>query len=136
MLREIELPRNIDLEPLANPEKVSGFVSPSEDYKQRRLHISQKFVDDPVNTHYFEAASDEMNAYGIRAGATLVVDRSKPVVSGSIIVCSLDGEWLARKLIIKETGAFLTTGDERAAIDVTDRNIVVFGRITCVLFNL
>jgi len=32
MIREIAVPRNLELDTLANPNKVTGFVSPAEDY--------------------------------------------------------------------------------------------------------
>lgn len=33
MLREIEIPKNDELEPLENAGSVSGFISPAENYK-------------------------------------------------------------------------------------------------------
>jgi len=59
MIRELELPKNELLETLENPGRVSGFISPAEDYKQRRLHIAQKIVKDPTNTFYFESDDNQ-----------------------------------------------------------------------------
>jgi DNA polymerase V len=130
MIREIDIPKDKEQEPLANPGKVSGFVSPAEDYAQRRLHISQKIVGDPVNTHYFEAETNEMQSFGITKGTILIVDRSKVVRPGCIIVCSINDEWYTRKLIKKDGQTLLSSGNDEKPINVTNQNVLVFGCVT------
>jgi DNA polymerase V len=44
MIREVIIPRNEFIDALDNPGKVSGFVSPAEDYVQKRLHIAERLV--------------------------------------------------------------------------------------------
>lgn len=128
MIRELEIPRNIDIDTLANPGKVSGFVSPAEDYAQRRLHIAQLIVKDPINTFYFEAIGNDMRRYGITNGNILIVDRSEIVVSGKIIVCCLEEEWLVRKLIIKGDNKYLCINDSMDGyINISGRTINIFG---------
>lgn len=130
MLREIEIPRNEEQEPLANAGAVSGFVSPAEDYKERRLNIAQRIVSDPINTFYFEAINDEMKDYGITTGTLLVVDRSKQIRSGMLIICNVDGEWLNRVLVKKDTQTFLHSSKDKPPIEVTGKNIEIFGAVT------
>ncbi|MBC6112691.1 LexA family protein [Pedobacter fastidiosus] len=130
MIRELEIAKNEVLETLDNPGKVSGFISPAEDYKQRRLHIAQRIVTDPTNTFYFEA-DDEMQYFGIMKGSIIIVDKSVQVASGRLIVCCVDNEWLTRKLIIQGNNTFLCINDSMdACMNITRRNITVFGAVT------
>ncbi|MDN3588188.1 S24 family peptidase [Pedobacter aquatilis] len=131
MIRELELPKNDLLETLDNPGRVSGFISPAEDYKQRRLHIAQRIVNDPTNTFYFESDDDQMRYFGIRKGTIIIVDKSIPVSSGMLIVCCVDGEWLTRKLLIKADQTFLCINDGmEACLTITGKNLDVFGAVT------
>lgn len=131
MIREIDVPRNLELDTLANPNKVTGFVSPAEDYVQKRLHIAQRIVTDPTNTFYFEALDDQMKYFGIRKGSIIIVDRTIKYTSGMIIVCCIDDEWLTRKLCVKENGTFLCVNDSMdACINITGKELTVFGAVT------
>lgn len=131
MIRELEIPKNEFLETLDNPGKVSGFISPAEDYKQRRLHISQLIVKDPTNTFYFEADDDQMRYYGIMKGTIIIVDKSVSIASGSLIVCCVEGEWLTRKFVLKDGNTFLCINDSfDACLNVTGKQLDVFGAVT------
>lgn len=130
MLREIDVPRNEEQEPLVNAGAVSGFVSPAEDYKERRLHISQRIVTDPINTFYFEAINDEMKDNGITTGTLLIVDRSKEIKNGMLVICNVDGEWLNRFLVNKGNQTFLYSSKDKPPIEITGKNVEIFGAVT------
>lgn len=131
MIRELEIPKNEMIDTLDNPGRVSGFISPAEDYKQRRLHIAQKIVKDPTNTFYFEADDDQMRYYGIMKGSIIIVDKSVKVSSGMLIVCCVDEEWLTRKLVIKGENTFLCLNDSMdACLNISGKTITVFGAVT------
>ncbi|QDW25239.1 hypothetical protein FFJ24_010625 [Pedobacter sp. KBS0701] len=131
MIRELEIPNNNLLDTLDNPGRVSGFISPAEDYKQRRLHIAQRIVGDPTNTYYFEADDDHMRYFGIMKGSIIVVDKSIKVSSGMLIVCCVEEEWLTRKLLITEDNTYLCINDGmEACMNITGKNITVFGAVT------
>lgn len=131
MIREVEIPRNELIDTLPNPGKVSGFVSPAEDYAQKRLHISQRLVKDPTNTFYFEADDDQMRYFGIMKGSIIVVDKSVPVKSGMLIVCCVDDEWLTRKLCTRGSSQFLCINDNfEACLNITGRQLTIFGAVT------
>lgn len=133
MIRQIEIPRNQTLDTLNDPGRTSGFVSPAEDYIQRRLHIANMIVNDPTNTFYFKVDNDQMRFFNIVKGAIAVVDKSIPVAHGSIIVCYLDSEWLIRKLCKRGEKSFLClTNSMEACIDVTGRKLDVFGAVSWV----
>lgn len=133
MIRELELPKNSLLETLDNPGHVSGFISPAEDYKERRLHIAQRIVSDPTNTFYFESDDDQMRYFGIMKGSIIIVDKSVKVMSGNLIVCCVEDEWLTRKLVVKGESTYLCVNDSMdACMNVTGKSITVFGAVTWV----
>lgn len=131
MLREIEIPRNELLDTLANSGKVTGFVSPAEDYIKRRLHIASRLVPDPTNTFYFEVDSNDMQSYGIFKGSILVVDKSVTVKSGRVVVCCLDHQWLVRKLFYKGTTKYLCINETLiGSVEVSSKRLEIFGCVT------
>ncbi|MGY3055426.1 DNA polymerase V [Pedobacter sp. UYEF25] len=130
MLREIEIPRNDEQEPLENAGSVSGFISPAEDYKDRKLHIAQKIVADPTNTFYFEAMNDEMKEHGITEGTIIIVDRSREIFNGSLIICNVDGEWLNRFIVKKDNQILLYASRHKPPINITGKDIEIFGAVT------
>lgn len=139
MIRELEIPKNKVLDTLDNPGKVSGFVSPAQDYEQRRLHIAERIVTDPTNTHYFEADNDEMRYYGIMKGSIIIVDKSIQPKSNMLIVCWVETEFLTRRLFINGNSQYLCINDTlECSINITGREIIIFGAVTwtCLPHNL
>jgi len=131
MLKEIELPTNLELEPLHDPTRVSGFISPAEDYKSLRLHIAQRIVTDPVNTHYFQTDNNEMHYFGIYKDSIIVVDRSVEIKVSKIIVCNFNGEWLIRKLCKRDKAYYLCINDNmEGCIPVASGKVDYFGVVT------
>ena len=130
MLRKTTPDRDLDLEPIANPDQVTGFSSPAQDYQQDRLHIIQKLVRDPTNTFYFESDNDHMIKFGIKRGALLIVDKSVPVIPGRVVVAYHDGEWMIRQLYLLNGKKHLTTRNAQIeTIDINEHTII-FGVVT------
>lgn len=131
MLKEIEIPRDEGIDTLANPGKVSGFVSPADDYVQKRLHIAQRIIKDPTNTYYFEADDDQMRYFGIMKGSIIIVDKTIKPVSGMIIVVWVDTEFLTRKFVVKGNSSFLCINDQlEGMLNITGKEVTVFGAVT------
>ena len=103
MLRPTDISRDEFYEPLADPGKVTGFTSPAQDYIQKRLDITERFMTDPTNTFFFYAEGDQLKAFGIDEGNLLVVDRSLPVLNGSLIICHAEGEWTVKSVNLHQT---------------------------------
>jgi len=131
MLRKNTPERNIDMDPLEDAGKVTGFSSPATDYSQDRLHIIQKLVKDPTNTFYFEMENNDMSGFGILKGALLVVDRSVRPKNSEIVIANVEGEWVTRKLIVKSSTVHLVSSlaEEEEVIDITDGQVVIFGTV-------
>lgn len=130
MLRKSTPERDSDMEPLSNPDQVTGFSSPAQDYKQDRLHIIQKLVKDPTNTFYFEAENDDLIEFGIKRGALLVVDKSVPVANARIVVANHESEWVIRQLFILNGKKYLITRNTHINTIEVNENTVIFGVVT------
>lgn len=130
MLRKSTPERDLDMEPLADPDQVTGFSSPAQDYKQDRLHIIQKLVKDPTNTFYFEAENNDLIEFGIKRGALLVVDKSVPITNARIVVAHHEGEWIIRQLFMLNGKKYLITRNTHTTTVEINESTVIFGVVT------
>lgn len=131
MTKELEIPENIAYLKKEGSTELQGSRSSVDQDKQLRLHIAITIVSDPINTFYFEAHDDQMRYFGIRRGSIIIVNKSVEITSGVLVVCSVDGEWLTRKLQVKESETFLCINDGMdASINITGKAIKIFGAVT------
>lgn len=68
-----------------------GFASPAENYIERRLDLNELCIAHPEATYFVRVAGDSMNGDRIEPGDVLVVDSSRPVVSGKVVIVWYDG---------------------------------------------
>lgn len=123
--------QNEELEPLSNPGKTSGFVSPADDYLEGRLNILERLVKDPVNTYYAEAITDELSALGICKGTLFVCDTSISPEHGSLVIVWYQGEWKVRQLLLSGNSVFLGTGREQEECEpISKKEFHIFGVVT------
>ena len=76
-----------------------GFASPADDYIEGSLSLDTLLVHNKDATFFFRAKGDSMTGAGIFDGDLLVVDKSLPSSSGSIVIAVIDGELSVRRLI-------------------------------------
>jgi DNA polymerase V len=121
------------LEPIS-----AGFPSPAEDYVQDFLDLQRLVVKNPAATFFLRVSGDSMRGAGINDGDLLVVDRSRPVSSGRVVIASLEGELTVKRLIKRGPRLFLAPENpDYAEIDVTDQeDATVWGVATYVIHKL
>ncbi|MBB2146909.1 hypothetical protein GM921_15500 [Pedobacter sp. LMG 31464] len=125
MITEVALPRHLKL------PKTSIVKDKFDNLIQRRMHIASRIVDNPSNTYYFEVDNDQMRFFGIVKGSIVVVDKSIEVLSGKLIVCCVDDEWLVRKLCTRENSTYLCINNNfDACINITGKDIKIIGVVT------
>src|SRR5690606_10243364 len=95
-------------EPLRLPFLLSlaecGFPTPSDDYVDDLLSLDDLVVKNPTATYFVRARGDSMKGAGISDGDVLVVDRSREVESGDVVVAAVDGELTVKRARIKAWG--------------------------------
>jgi DNA polymerase V len=99
--------------------------------RQRPMHLASRLVDNPANTYYFEVDNNQMRFFGIVKGSIVVVDKSIEVLSGQLIVCCVDDEWLVRKLCTRGNSTYLCINNSfDACINITGKDIKIMGVVT------
>lgn len=69
-----------------------GFPSPAADYVEESISLDKRLIAHPSATYMMIAGSTYLRA-GIIEGAMLIVDAALQPRDGSLLVCSVDGEF-------------------------------------------
>ena len=85
--------------PLFGAGVPAGFPSPAENYLEKPLDLNVYLIKNPPATFFIRVTGDSMIEAGIHDGDILVVDRSLPPTSGSVVIAVLDGELAVKRLI-------------------------------------
>ena len=97
------------------------------------LDLNELIIKHPAATFFVRAEGSGMKNLGINSGDILVVDRSLTPVSGKIVICILKGEFLVRKLNIKDDVIFLQQGNPRSPLEKVDSDFEIWGVVTYVI---
>ncbi len=76
----------------------AGFPAPGDDLIESQLSIDELLIDHPVSTFFVRVEGDSLIGTGILSGDVLVVDRSREAVNGAIVVASVYGELVVKRL--------------------------------------
>jgi DNA polymerase V len=117
-------------------ERISaGFPSPADGYVQDFLDLQKLVVKNPAATFFLRVSGHSMKDANINDGDLLVVDRSKPAVSGKIVIASLDGELTVKRLRFRNGKLFLVPGNpDYPETDITEKeDTTVWGVVTYVI---
>lgn len=118
--------------PLAESSVSAGFPSPADDYLEERLDLNKALIKNPGSTFYARVQGESMTLAGISDGDLLVIDKSKTLVDGSIVVCLIDGEFTVKRFE-KHGGDFFLTPEnpDFAPIKLNSENEVkIWGVVT------
>jgi DNA polymerase V len=133
MVRELEIPKN-----LSNTNRLTNNYNIIDTGYQNGI-ITKRIITDPQNTRYFEADNDEMRYFGIKKGSLIIVNKAINPVSGMLIACWVETEFLIRKLCVKGNHQFLCVNNAMdGCINITGREIEICGVVTwtCLPHNL
>lgn len=121
--------------PTAN---ATGFGAAADDYMERGIDLNEQLIMNKPATFFFRMNGEAMTGAGIQDNDVLIVDRSIKATSGKIIVASVDGELVTRRLLqtmnrvslIPENGQFkiIEVGEFTA--------YQAWGVVTCVIHIL
>lgn len=85
--------------PLAAHRLRAGFPSPADDYVEAELDLNEFLIENKAATFFCRVFGNSMEADGIYSDDIVIVDRSLDPVPGKIVVASLDGEFVIKRLI-------------------------------------
>lgn len=88
---------------------ITGFPSPAQGYEDGRIDLNRLLINKPSATVFMTVASSKYMHMGIFNGDILIIDRSKAIVSNSLVVYESEGKFvLGRAFNIK--GEAIITG--------------------------
>ena len=116
----------------------SGFGAAADDYMERGIDLNEHLIMNKPATFFFRMNSDAMEGANIHPGDVLIVDRSIKLVSGKIIVASVNGELFVRRYEQSFNKATLCAANRKFRDIVTDEfsHFVNLGVVTCVIHML
>jgi len=127
---------NISLElPLAGSKIKAGFPSPAEDFLDTGIDLNTELIKNPASTFLGKVSGDSMQDLGISDGDIVVIDKSKEVVDGKIVICFIDGEFTMKTIKFEEDFCWLMPANKKyQPLKVTkDNEFLVWGIVTHVI---
>ena len=76
----------------------TGFGAAADDYMERGIDLNEQLIRNKPATFFMRVRGDAMTGAGIFDGDTIIVDRSIKADSGKVVVATLNGEMLIRRL--------------------------------------
>jgi DNA polymerase V len=76
----------------------TGFGAAADDYAERGIDLNEQLVRNKPATFFMRVRGDAMTGAGIFDGDVVIVDRSLKPASGKVIIATLNGEMLIRRL--------------------------------------
>ena len=113
----------------------AGFPSAAEDFEQRPLDLNDLLVQNPAATFFIRVEGHSMIDANIQSGDILIVDRSKEVANGQIVVARLGSEFLVKRFV-KEKGCIKLRAESASYPDIVvgdEEDFQVWGVVTYVI---
>lgn len=76
----------------------TGFSAAADDFMERGIDLNEQLIRNKPATFFMRVNSSAMRNAGIFKGDVVIIDRSLKPVSGQVIIASLNGELLIRRL--------------------------------------
>ncbi|MEO3988217.1 HumD family translesion DNA polymerase [Pseudocitrobacter cyperus] len=110
-------------------------ASPAKDYVERGISLDAELISHPSATYYARSDIAILRA-GIKQGALLVVDSAVNPCDGSLVLCSIDGQFVLRyyRVLPDLHLENVETGRKERARGLDDGSAVdVFGVVTYII---
>ncbi|HTQ64693.1 MAG TPA: translesion error-prone DNA polymerase V autoproteolytic subunit [Puia sp.] len=117
----------------------TGFTAAADDYMERGIDLNEQLIRNKPATFFMRVRGNSMTGAGIFDGDVVIVDRSVKAMSGRVIIATLDGEMMIRRLektfnkvrLIPET-----TKLSALEIDPYNSDFSIWGVVTYVIHSL
>src|ERR1700743_1788854 len=76
----------------------TGFGAAADDYMERGIDLNEQLVRNKPATFFMRVSGDAMTGAGIFNGDVVIVDRSVKAAIGNVVIDTLNGEMLIRRL--------------------------------------
>ena len=111
-----------------------GFPSPANDYLESPIDLNQYLIKNGAATFLVRVSGDSMLNANIADQAILIVDRSLKPKHGSIVVASLDGDFVCKRLQLKPRLCLLPENPKYEPIYIQHgQNLDIMGTVTAAI---
>ena len=111
-----------------------GFPSPANDYLESPIDLNQYLIKNGAATFLVRVSGDSMLDANIADQAILIVDRSLKPKHGSIVVASLDGDFVCKRLQLKPRLCLLPENSEYKPIYIQHgQDLDIIGTVTAAI---
>ena len=116
----------------------AGFPSPSQDYSDTKIDLTQMLIRDELSTFIVRVSGDSMQGAGIYDGDKLIVDRGIEARDGHVVVAVVDGEMTVKRLRITPNGVVLQAENAEYPDVTVDElsDLLIWGVATTCLHQL
>lgn len=121
--------------PLSASRVSAGFPSPADDQIEEHIDLNELLITNKPATYMIRVSGDSMRGAGILEGDILIVDASKKPRSGQIVVASVDGDFLVKRLILEKSKTILKAENPSfVSLEIKpDNEFSIFGVVTGVV---
>ena len=112
----------------------AGFPSPASDYIESPIDLNKHLIKNGAATFLVRVSGDSMLNANIADQAILIVDRSLKPKHGSIVVASLDGEFVCKRLQLRPRLCLLPENPKYEPIYVQHgQDLDIMGTVTAAI---
>ena len=112
----------------------AGFPSPASDYIESPIDLNKHLIKNGAATFLVRAQGQSMVGSGITDQAVLIVDRSIKPSHNSIVVATIDGEFVCKRLKLKPRMCLMSDNPEYPPIFVNHgQELEIVGIVTAAI---
>ena len=117
----------------------AGFPSPAENYVEEKLNLNSYLIKNRESSFFVRVSGDSMINVGIFDNDILIVDRSLDPKRQSIVIVSIDGELVIKKLMKDQSKNYYLKSENSNYPNIklnSNRDTIIWGVVTYVIHNL
>ncbi len=117
----------------------AGFPSPAENYVEEKLNLNSYLIKNKESSFFVRVSGDSMINVGIFDNDILIVDRSLDPKRQSIVIVSIDGELVIKKLMKDESKNYYLKSENSNYPNIklnSNRDTIIWGVVTYVIHSL
>ena len=117
----------------------AGFPSPAENYVEEKLNLNSYLIKNKESSFFVRVSGDSMINVGIFDNDILIVDRSLDPKRQSIVIVSIDGELVIKKLMKDQSKNYYLKSENSNYPNIklnSNTDTMIWGVVTYSIHNL
>ena len=117
----------------------AGFPSPAENYVEEKLNLNSYLIKNKESSFFVRVSGDPMINVGIFDNDILIVDRSLDPKRQSIVIVSIDGELVIKKLMKDQSKNYYLKSENSNYPNIklnSNRDTIIWCVVTYVIQSL